>query len=188
MDNYVTGYPVLICAMLEAIAIGWIYGIDRLKKDLKLMSGSYPNMYWIICFLILTPFFTALGVILSIIGNSEVMLNDYHYPTWAHGIGWLLVILVLSPLGIVFVQQLIANKFNLKSLFEPSPDWLPALPLSGEDIMDTDYNGSDSDDKEMNIEQVAASNMILLSNNRTSKHHGYDYSRSDSWKKHTTEL
>ncbi len=58
MDNYVTGYPVLICATLEAIALGWIYGVERLKRDLKLMSGKYPNMYWIACFLVLTPLFT----------------------------------------------------------------------------------------------------------------------------------
>jgi SNF family Na+-dependent transporter len=189
MDNYVTGYPVLICAMLESIALGWIYGNERLRKDLKLMSGKYPGMYWSACFLVLTPLFTALGVVLSIIGNSEVMLNDYHYPAWAHDIGWFLVILVLSPLGIVFLQQLITNKFNLKSLFEPSPDWLPALPLSGEDIMDTDGNGSDSDEKDMNIEQVAASNVILLSHSKQNKSHYYNnFSRSDSWKKHTTEV
>ncbi len=72
---------VLICAFLEAISIGWIYGmitykcenkcilfsfkfllsfkgIPRLKKDLYLMRGSYPNIYWVVCYLVITPLVT----------------------------------------------------------------------------------------------------------------------------------
>ena len=53
LDNYVSGYPVLICAALEAISIGWIYGIPRLKQDLFLMRGKYPNIYWTSCYLVI---------------------------------------------------------------------------------------------------------------------------------------
>ena len=79
LDNYVSGYPVLICAALESFCIGWIYGkmikndlyfkfkkciicyvkgIKRLKEDIKLMLGSYPNIYWVACFKLFTPIIT----------------------------------------------------------------------------------------------------------------------------------
>ncbi len=58
LDNYVSGYPVLICAALESFVIGWVYGINRLRSNLKMMLGSNPNIYWVLCFKILTPIFT----------------------------------------------------------------------------------------------------------------------------------
>ena len=58
MDNYLTGYPVLVFAALEVIGIGWIYGVKKFRKDLKLMRGKYPSVYWTICYSVLTPIFT----------------------------------------------------------------------------------------------------------------------------------
>ena len=62
LDNYVTGYPVLICAALEAIGIGWIYGVKRIKEDLKMMSGKYVNIYWTACIGVITPVLTIVSV------------------------------------------------------------------------------------------------------------------------------
>lgn len=174
LDNYVTGYPILICATLEVIGIGWIYGMKRLKKDLKLMRGSYPNLYWIICFTLLTPIFTSLGIVLSIIANTEIVLNDYHYPQWAHYIGWSIVTLILSPILIIFVQTAISTKFDLKKMFNPASDWLPAIPLSSDDMMasetnDSENDSSDDSSKGTNLEMVANSNMILLSGSKKNK-------------------
>ncbi len=79
------------------------------------MLGFYPNIYWIVCFSILTPVFSIVNsfllkyfswininnnilknfffflksiLIVSIIANPEVTLANYVYPTWAHVIGW----------------------------------------------------------------------------------------------------
>lgn len=114
MDNYVTGFPVLICAALESIGIGWIYGTKRIKEDIKLMSGKSPNLYWVLCFAIFTPIATMGGVLLAMIVNPEIMLNDYHYPQWAHNIGWSIVVIILAPLIIFFHINL--GKYNLKTV------------------------------------------------------------------------
>ncbi len=58
LDNYISGYPVLICAALESFCFGWIYGMKNIKRDLKLMLGHEPNLYWVFCFRFLTPLFT----------------------------------------------------------------------------------------------------------------------------------
>lgn len=169
MDNYVTGYPVLICAMMEIIALGWIYGITRLRKDLKLMSGKFPSMYWSVCFLVLTPLFTTLGVVISVVANSEVVLNDYHYPAWAHGIGWSLVAIILSPLVIIFIMTAVTSKFDLEKMFEPAADWLPAIPLKDDDDDEFMDGSDDNGSEDATLEVVASSNMGLVIGEKKSR-------------------
>ncbi|CAF0771883.1 unnamed protein product [Brachionus calyciflorus] len=125
LDNYVSGYPVLICAALESFCIGWIYGIKRLKEDIKLMLGHYPNIYWIACFKFFTPIFTLAAVIVSIVANAEVVLNNYKYPEWAHTVGYIIVAIILSPIPIGFLLSL--SKHGFKNILKPEKDWLPAI-------------------------------------------------------------
>jgi SNF family Na+-dependent transporter len=56
---YVSGYPVFICAALEAIGLGWIYGIKRLSKDLHAMLGFEINRLWKFMLIFLTPIFSS---------------------------------------------------------------------------------------------------------------------------------
>lgn len=147
LDNYVTGYPVLICAALEAVGIGWIYGVSRIKEDLKLMSGKYVGIYWTACIAVITPILTIGGVILAVIANAEVTLNDYHYPHWAHVVGWTIVVIILSPLFIFFEISL--SKYNFVRIWSPADSWLPAkqFPI---------------DDGEVDLGKIANSSAKLL--------------------------
>lgn len=147
LDNYVTGYPVLICAALEAVGIGWIYGVTRFKEDLKMMSGKYVNMYWTACIAVITPVLTCGGVIIAIIANSEVTLNDYHYPRWAHIVGWSIVCLIMSPLFIFFEISL--SKYNFVRIWSPADSWLPAKQFP-------------VDDGEVDLGKIANSSAKLL--------------------------
>ena len=45
-------------------------------------------------------------LIFSIISDSEVKLNDYKYPIGAHVFGWILVVIVLSPIPIYFCMHI----------------------------------------------------------------------------------
>ena len=53
---------VLVTTALESIGIGWIYGMKRFNQDLKLMKGTYPNIYWRICIGIVTPVLTIVSL------------------------------------------------------------------------------------------------------------------------------
>ena len=50
------------------------------------MRGNNPNLYWVICYLVVTPVVTIVALILALAANAEVKLNDYIYPTWAHAV------------------------------------------------------------------------------------------------------
>ena len=48
MDDYCLPYPALIIAVIEVIAISWVYGINRFMDNIKEMIGFYPKplLYW----------------------------------------------------------------------------------------------------------------------------------------------
>jgi SNF family Na+-dependent transporter len=62
VDSYVSGYPVFICAALEAIGLGWIYGIKRLSNDFRSMLGFEISCLWKFMFVALTPVFSTVNV------------------------------------------------------------------------------------------------------------------------------
>ena len=69
------------------------------------MLGSFPNYFWLFCFLI-APVVTFVIIIFSIIANNEVTLNEYKYPNWAHIIGWVIAAVMLIPIPVLFGVEL----------------------------------------------------------------------------------
>lgn len=40
---------MLILAVLEMVAIMWVYGVNKFCKDIEAMLGFYPNWYFKVC-------------------------------------------------------------------------------------------------------------------------------------------
>jgi solute carrier family 6 (neurotransmitter transporter, glycine) member 5/9 len=55
IESYTTTIPIILMATLESVVLGWFYGVDRLKADIKLMLNIRLNMFWRICFAYITP-------------------------------------------------------------------------------------------------------------------------------------
>lgn len=112
------------------------------------MRGKYPNIFWKACIGFITPVLTIGGVILALIANTEVTLNDYHYPRWAHCIGWSIVCLILSPIFIFFEINL--SKYNFVRIWQPAESWLPAQKFP-------------QDNGEVDLNKIVNSSVKLLS-------------------------
>ena len=52
---YSAGFSLVIVSLLEVIAISWIYGLKRFCRDIELMIGFKPNIYWQATWLVITP-------------------------------------------------------------------------------------------------------------------------------------
>ena len=61
MDYSVSGFPLLFVALLELVALNWIYGYKRFSDDIKMMLGHKPNIYWKVCWLGLSPAVVGVG-------------------------------------------------------------------------------------------------------------------------------
>lgn len=55
VDYSVSGFPLLFVALLELVALNYIYGYPRFSEDIKMMLGRKPNIYWKVCWLGVSP-------------------------------------------------------------------------------------------------------------------------------------
>lgn len=92
------------------IAISWFYGVNRLCKNIKQMTGKTPSLYFRSCWLVVGPLLLFVSIthrytfmtktkcffflkslwIFSLINYEQPTYHNgkYEYPRWAHGIGW----------------------------------------------------------------------------------------------------
>jgi uncharacterized membrane protein len=92
MDTYGAGFAVLFTAFFEMVGFMWVYGVKNVSKDIKLMLGSEPSIFWKITWAIVAPVFLLIIFIISVVFWEEHKFNDVvPYPEWATYIGWGLV-------------------------------------------------------------------------------------------------
>nr|XP_039248913.1 sodium-dependent serotonin transporter-like isoform X1 [Styela clava] len=99
METYATGTAIMIVVLLEAIAVSWFYGIDRVSHDIRAMIGSPPGMYWKICWKYVSPVFLSFMIIMSFIFIPPLEYGSYEFPNWSTGVGWAITVssVILVP-------------------------------------------------------------------------------------------
>ncbi|XP_061682411.1 sodium- and chloride-dependent GABA transporter 2-like [Syngnathoides biaculeatus] len=94
LDYYAgSGVCVLFVCIFESLAVGWIFGAERLCGVIKDMTGDRVNPFFKICWLFLTPFVSMGSFIYSLVEYKPLTYNRiYVYPTWAHVVGWMMAL------------------------------------------------------------------------------------------------
>ncbi|CAF0789248.1 unnamed protein product [Brachionus calyciflorus] len=103
VDFFSSGVSLFYIAFFEVIAIVWIYGANRLAKNVFLMTGSKPNRYFVICWYIISPLFIIIIWTFNWIKYEPVKYGNYEFPVGAQLFGWCiaLVSIVAIPLGAI---------------------------------------------------------------------------------------
>uniref|UniRef100_A0A7N8Y8A4 Transporter n=1 Tax=Mastacembelus armatus TaxID=205130 RepID=A0A7N8Y8A4_9TELE len=88
-----SGMCLLFVSIFEAVCIAWIYGADRFYDNIEDMIGYRPSSFIKYCWLFFTPA-TCLGTFaFALIKYSPLKYNnEYIYPWWGNGIGWILAL------------------------------------------------------------------------------------------------
>ncbi|KAG9272904.1 sodium- and chloride-dependent GABA transporter 2-like isoform X1 [Astyanax mexicanus] len=125
------GTCILFLAVFESLAVGWIYGAERMSDVIKDMTGWQPNFIFKLCWKYLTPLVSMVSFICSLVEYQPLTFNRWYvYPAWAYGLGWAMALssIVLVPGRAVIL--LWAEKGSLKQrwirLCTPDPD-LPQI-------------------------------------------------------------
>lgn len=160
IDNYTCTLPIIFISTLEAVGLGWIYGVKRIEENIKSMLNIKLNLYWKITIKYVTPVIAIVVCFITIMSNEEPKLGDYVYPSWAHIIGNIIVVTCLAPLLIVMILQLqrkgvfkvIWEKMNpvcgpILDSFQPSASWGPAY--DDDDVS----SGSSANDSNQGMDQ-----------------------------------
>lgn len=129
IDDVTCTLPIIFLATLEAVGLGWFYGIRRISDNLRLMLNTHLKLYWKICFAVVTPSIAIMVLLVTIMTKQPVMYEKYVYPDWCHYLGTFIVCTCLAPLFIfMFKEMSDAGVFDiLKTLTQPGDNWKPAF-------------------------------------------------------------
>ncbi|XP_056913020.1 sodium- and chloride-dependent GABA transporter 3-like [Takifugu flavidus] len=130
IDYYgVTRFCDNFMAICECLAVGWIFGVDRLVLIIDDMTGHKPSIFFKLCWKIFIPAFSGVCFLLYLVYYKPLQLDRYVYPGWVPGLGWFMLMspVILVPLWIIGHVSLTAGPFRqrLSTLCRPAdhPAW-----------------------------------------------------------------
>ncbi|XP_019966975.1 sodium- and chloride-dependent GABA transporter 3-like [Paralichthys olivaceus] len=76
-------------AVVQCLAMAWIFGADRFNDAIKDMTGQRPFIFFKLCWKYLIPLLSAISFVLYLVDYKHLKFNDsYTYPDWAYTLGW----------------------------------------------------------------------------------------------------
>ncbi|XP_068605090.1 sodium- and chloride-dependent GABA transporter 3-like [Brachionichthys hirsutus] len=77
-----------VMAVCECLAVGWVFGADRVRDVIADMTGQRPSVFFKLCWKYFVPVLSLISSILYLIDYKRLTINGYVYPDWAYGLGW----------------------------------------------------------------------------------------------------
>merc|ERR1712018_1096418 len=71
VESFSGSFPLLIIALFEIVTISWIYGMRNFASDIEMMIGHKPNIFFKICWKVLTPAILLVVLVASILTYEE---------------------------------------------------------------------------------------------------------------------
>ncbi|MBT3406567.1 sodium-dependent transporter [Candidatus Woesearchaeota archaeon] len=99
VDHFITNFGLVLAGIFECLAIGWIYGAERLRTYINKVSEWKVGPWWSVAIKYVIPIILTILVVVQFI--KEIGANYEGYPTWAIGIGWLTVVIPLVVAAIL---------------------------------------------------------------------------------------
>jgi NSS family neurotransmitter:Na+ symporter len=98
VDHFLTNVSLIVIGILECIAVGWIFGAEKMRSYINKVSDFKIGVWWNATIKYIIPI--SLAIILALQLKVEFVENYGGYPDWAILIGWGAV---LIPLVIAFL-------------------------------------------------------------------------------------
>uniref|UniRef100_A0A672PC29 Transporter n=1 Tax=Sinocyclocheilus grahami TaxID=75366 RepID=A0A672PC29_SINGR len=132
MDNYAASFSLVVVSCIMCICIMYVYGHKNYFKDVEMMLGFPPPLFFRICWRYVSPFIITFILIFTVIQYKPITYNDYVYPRWSLVIGFAMALssVICIPIYALFkIAMSEGSTFleRLKNSVKPDPDWGPAL-------------------------------------------------------------
>lgn len=100
------------------VGIVWVYGANRLARNVRDMTGSLPNWYIRACWLVAAPCLIMAIWIFSLADYEAPTYNNgqYVFPSWSIGMGWAISSLSLLAIPVLAISGVVGAKGD--TLFE----------------------------------------------------------------------
>ncbi|XP_075973531.1 sodium-dependent nutrient amino acid transporter 1-like [Anticarsia gemmatalis] len=138
VDYYGGTFLILFCAIMEIVAVSWIYGLENLCQDIQFMLGINTSVFWRFCWGLITPIMMITVFIYALTDFGNVTVGDYVFPTAAYVCGYLILFsgIIFIPIGIsVTMYKYRTGNFKetAKKSFSPKDTWGPRSPSERRD-------------------------------------------------------
>ncbi|XP_072853618.1 sodium- and chloride-dependent glycine transporter 1 [Pogona vitticeps] len=132
MDNYAASFSLVVISCIMCIAIMYVYGHRNYFKDIEMMLGFPPPLFFQICWRFISPVIIFFILIFTVIQYRPISYNAYVYPSWAITIGFLMALssVICIPIYAGFcIMRSEGDSLlqRLKNATRPSREWGPAL-------------------------------------------------------------
>jgi len=125
VDFFGGGFIIFVIAIIEVIAVSWIYGLKKLLRDIHFMMGINLGIYWKFCLGFFVPISLIAIFIYFIITYEPLTYQGFAYPEAAIYGGWILTAFAMIQIPIWFCHSLCKEG---KSVFVPNKEWGPSRP------------------------------------------------------------
>ncbi|KAI5633104.1 sodium:neurotransmitter symporter family domain-containing protein [Phthorimaea operculella] len=146
MDYYAASLSITYLAFFEVVAVAWFYGVGRLSRNIKQMTGRYPSLYFRICWLVAAPALLLALWVISLVDYTPPSYRNIVYPAWAQAIGWIIASLSLLSIPAYAVVEIIrapGKSFGEKFRNSIRPTSLCECGIDGCDICCSDSESPD---------------------------------------------
>jgi len=147
VDYYGGSLLILVMALSEVFVLTWVYGTDRIIKDLNFMMKRDLGMYWKFCWSYFIPLTLTAILTYTLIFYKPVKYADIELPLGAQLIGWSMFTLgLLTILGFMIFEFIRMGGWRKKfgGMFSPLVSW---GPINVRDRMDWLNYDQDNDEE-----------------------------------------
>ncbi|XP_006631949.2 sodium-dependent proline transporter isoform X1 [Lepisosteus oculatus] len=148
LDDYSAGFGLMVVVITSCFVISRIYSVQRFSRDIKMMLGFEPGIYFKMCWNYLSPLSMLALLVYSIVKYEPSEYGTYKLPKWAEILGIFMGLLpcLMVPTGMVVsvLREEGTLKERIKQAIRPSLDWGPALEENRTGIYVNTLPGSQS--------------------------------------------
>jgi solute carrier family 6 (neurotransmitter transporter, glycine) member 5/9 len=133
VDYYGATFIAFNLVVFELGTFCWIYGVDRICRDIQFMLGRKMGWYWRMCWKYFTPGLSAFLVgfyYYDFENQKNQNLENKEYPAGAYIIGWILATAGLIQLPAIAAYNIYKTsaptlREKIINAFKPLPSWGP---------------------------------------------------------------
>nr|BAC27959.1 unnamed protein product [Mus musculus] len=124
LDHFAAGTSILFGVLIEAIGVAWFYGVQQFSDDIKQMTGQRPNLYWRLCWKLVSPCFLLYVVVVSIVTFRPPHYGAYIFPDWANALGWIIATssMAMVPIYATYKFCSLPGSFREKLAYAITPE------------------------------------------------------------------
>merc|ERR1712154_490569 len=142
VDYYGGSLLVPVLALVEIMAIAWVYDVNNVLADLSMMLNIRLGVYWKVCWTVIIPECLIFILLFILYDYTPVEYNGSPLPGSYQTAGWMIALTGLAFLPIFLSVEVWKHRRDVRRAFQPSSKWGPHLTQDWRDWRNSRRQGN----------------------------------------------